>query len=189
MFAHDPDTHLPTERELAVAEEVRLFATIQRAWLFPRIGATFNAHATEKLVHVWNTLIAGIEQSTRRITGARLSLPTRHIDALLKDNADPQAIRVLPLIRVLPVIGASVQTGPVGALELITRLVDAGYRVSGEEVDAITVAFGHSINQALSGAEWLAAGCPSVVLHNVDSEQHTVTPAVAAGATEASRSC
>lgn len=166
MFAHEPDKDFPTELDLALAEEQRLFNTIRHTWLFPRIGATFNAHATEKLVHVWNTLIEGIEQSTRRITGARLSLPTRHIDALLKDNADPQAIDILPLIRLLPVIGASVQEGPVGALELITRLVDAGYRVSGEHVDALTAVFGHVLTQHVSGAAWINAGCPPIVLHN-----------------------
>lgn len=165
MFAFDPSSELPTELDLALAQEITLFDTVRRTWLFPRIGATFNDHATARLMHVWKPLIDGVHESTRRITGARMSMPTRHIADLLKQNANPQAVDVLQLIHYLPVIGASVQEGPVGALELITVLVGAGYRVSGEEVDAIAQAFGQSLTQHVSGADWINAGCPPVVLH------------------------
>jgi hypothetical protein len=165
MFTFNSNHELPTERDQAIAEEIRLFDTIRRAWLFPRVGAVFDEHATDKLMHVWKTLIDGISESTRRVTGARMSMPTLHINELLKQGANPQAIDVLQLIQHLPVVGVSVQEGPTAALELITVLVGAGYRVTGEEVDAITRAFGHTLNVGLTGSAWLNAGCPAVVLH------------------------
>ena len=163
MFAHDPNNDLPTEMDLALAEEQRLFNTIRHTWLFPRIGATFDELATARLMHVWKTLIDGVHESTRQITGARMSLPTLHINELLKQGANPQAVDALQLIQYLPVIRASVQEGPVGALELITVLVGAGYRVSGEEVDAIASAFDQTLTQRVSGTEWINAGCPPLV--------------------------
>lgn len=170
MFAFDTELLEPTELDLAIAAELRLFDTIRHAWLFPRVGARFNEAATAQLMLVWKTTLEGIAQSTRRITGARMSLPTRHIQALLTDNANPQAVDALQLIQFLPVLGVSVQHGPIAALELITVLVSAGYRVTGEEVDAITAAFGQSIHQRLDGAAWINAGCPPIVLHTQAGE-------------------
>lgn len=164
MFAFDLTPDMPTEFDLALAEEQRLIDAIQHTHRFPRLPAEFSEHATDKLMSVWKTMIDGIEQSTRRITGARMSLPIRFVRELIRDQANPQAVDAMQLIQFLPVVGASVQHGPVAALELLTLLVRAGYCVSGEEVDALTEAFDQTIHQPMSGSAWIAAGCPSMVL-------------------------
>lgn len=171
MFDFDTDLMEPTELDQALAAELRLFDTIRHAWLFPRVDARFNESTTAQLMAVWKTTLDGIAQSTRRITGARMTLPTRHVQALLTDNANPQAVDALQLIQFLPVLGASVQHGPIAALEMITVLVSAGYRISGEEVDAIAAAFGQSLHQHLDGAAWINTGCPPIVLHTQSGDR------------------
>lgn len=166
MFSFDA-SDMPTEHELALIEEQRLFDTLQHAQRFPRVGAAYNERVTCQLMSVWKTMLDGIHESTRQVTEALMSLPTSHIGDLLSMGANPQAVDAMQLIAYLPTIGTSVSLGQVSACELLTQLVSAGYRMSGDEIDALVLAFDQQITQRLTGTAWLEAGCPGMQLRGV----------------------
>jgi hypothetical protein len=109
-------------------------------------------------------MLAGIHECTRRITEARMSLPTEYIADALAACANPEAVNAKELIDHLPTLGASVHQGPIAACELLAVLVRAGYRMSGSEVDGITRAFDQMISLRVSGDHWVGAGCPDMSL-------------------------